>query len=75
MNNCRYLDWAADLIPSDFHRDHIPREFTLCYLSEAREGDLLELGYRLDDSGLLQLEIQRPEAAGSHRIFAAQLHF
>ncbi len=75
MNNCRYLDWAADLIPSDFHREHPLREFTLCYLNEAREGDRLELGYTLDDSGLLQLEIQRTESAGTHRVFAAQLQF
>ena len=75
MNNCRYLDWAADLLPSEFHRDHGIREFTLCYLSEAREGDRLELGYGLDEGGTLHLEIQRSEDGKNHRVFGAQLQF
>ena len=75
MNNCRYLDWAADLLPSEFHRDHGIREFTLCYLSEAREGDRLELGYGLDEGGILHLEIQRSEDGKNHRVFGAQLQF
>ena len=75
MNNCRYLDWAADLLPSDFHRAHGIREFTLCYLSEAREGDRLELGYGLDGDGMLHLEIQRNEGEKNHRVFGAQLQF
>ena len=75
MNNCRYLDWAADLLPSDFHQGHSIREFTLCYLSEAREGDDLQLGYTLDGDSALRVEIQRPEDTRTHRIFAAQLQF
>ena len=75
MNNCRYLDWAADLLASDFHRDHGIREFTLCYLSEAREGDRLELGYSLDRDSTLRLEIQRSEGEKNHRVFGAQLQF
>ena len=38
MNNTKYLDWIADLLPSAFHENHTPAEFTLCYLSEAWEG-------------------------------------
>ena len=75
MNNCRYLDWAADLLPSDFHQTHCLRDFTLSYLSEAREGDLLELGYQLGPDGSLQLEIQRDQAENAHRVFAAKLLF
>ena len=37
MNNTRYLDWIADLLPSAFHEAHPVREFTVCYLSEAIE--------------------------------------
>ncbi|MBR4971500.1 MAG: hypothetical protein IKY59_00850, partial [Oscillospiraceae bacterium] len=75
MNNCRYLDWAADLMPSAFHQENTPKEFTLCYLSEAREGDALCLGYDLDENGDLRLEIQRQDDEKLHRVFAAQLVF
>ena len=29
MNNCRYLQWAADLLPAAFHREHSIEEFTV----------------------------------------------
>ena len=43
MNNCRYLDWVADLLPSAFHRHHEIREFTLCYMSEVKEAEPVQL--------------------------------
>ena len=75
MNNCRYLDWAADLLPSQFHQDHTIQDFTLGYLSEAREGDQLTLRYELRPEGDLRLEIQREEEGSAHRIFCADLIF
>ena len=75
MNNCRYLDWAADLLPSDFHKDHTVKDFTLGYLSEAREGDSLRIAHQLLDEGSLRLEILRSAVGKDHRIFAAELHF
>ena len=45
MNNTRYLEWVDDLLPSDFHRDHSPKAFTVCYLNESREGDTLLLSF------------------------------
>ena len=75
MNNCRYLDWAYDLLPSAFHQDHEIRDFTLGYLSEAREGDTLLLQHAVDENGTLRLEIQRPEEEKQHRIFCAQLQY
>ena len=75
MNNCRYLDWAADLLPSPFHREHILKEFTLGYLCEAREGDDLRLAYDLEETGALRLEIQREDGDQSHRIFCAHMVF
>lgn len=75
MNNCRYLDWAADLLPSDVHREKNLKEFTLGYLSEAREGDVLQLYHQLGDDGELRLEIQRQEADKIHRIFCASMIF
>ena len=71
MNNCRYLDWAADLLPSDFHREHSLHSATLGYLAEAKEGDAMDLRYGLEDPASLDLEILRQ----GQRIFAAQLQF
>ncbi len=76
MNNTRYLEWVDDLLPSDFHRDHTPQEFTICYHSEALEGDLLYLNYQVDENGLLQVEALTERPQGSfHRVFAAQLQY
>ena len=71
MNNCRYLDWAADLLPSDFHREHSLSCATLGYLAEARETDEMDLFYGQEDTDGLRLEILRQ----GQRIFAAQLRF
>lgn len=75
MNNCRYLDWAADLLPSDFHKSHTVKDFTLGYLSEAREGDALSVRYEVSDEDHLRLEITRRDDGREHRIFAADLQF
>lgn len=75
MNNCRYLDWAYDLLPSAFHQDHQIRDFTLGYLSEAREGDTLLLQHEVAEDGTVRLEIQRQDGENLHRIFCAQLQY
>ena len=43
MNNTQYLNWVDDLLPSAFHRDHAAKEFTICYLNEAKEDQVLDL--------------------------------
>lgn len=79
MNNCRYLEWATDLVPSSFHAEHPMAEFTVCYLSEAREGECLNLSWQHMDDGSIRVEATRPEqtaSAGHSRVFAAQIrHF
>ncbi len=76
MNNARYLDWIADLLPSDFHGTHPVAELTLCYLNEAREGQSLELTYQPDSSGTLLVDIHRPKEDGSFdRLFSAKIRF
>ena len=75
MNNCRYLDWIDDLLPSGFHEGHAVRELTVCYLSEAREGDNMDLHWEVCQEGGLRIEASRNEApsAGHSRVFAAQI--
>ncbi len=71
MNNARYLDWIWDLLPSGFHAQHKPKEITLCYLAEAREGEQLQLQWTLRPEGALQADILRE----GHRVFAANIQY
>ena len=77
MNNTKYLDWVDDLLPSVYHRDFTPREFTVCYHTEAREGDVLHMNWQLDEQGLLQVESirQMPEDKDFHRVFSARVQY
>lgn len=74
MNNTRYLDWIDDLLSSDFHADHTPRQIRLCYLSEIRENQQAQLNWTLDEDACLRVEATSQEE-GQHRIFGAQIHF
>ncbi len=75
MNNARYLDWVADLLPSDFYRTHALADLTLCYMNEAREGQALDVTWGLDDQGELLVDIHRPRGADHDRIFSAKLSY
>lgn len=77
MSNIRYLDWVMDLRGSDFHRDHPLAEFTVAYLSEAREGQTVSLGYAWEGEQML-VEAVRPEdgdSASHRRVFAVRARF
>ena len=76
MNNCRYLDWVEDLLPSTFHAHHRIREFTLCYISEIREGEQLRLRWELESGPNLLVEATRENAENgpsSHRVFSGKI--
>ena len=77
MNNTRFLDWIADLLPSRFHEDCSFREFTVCYLSEAREGQELTLNWDFLEEGCMQVDAHRqsPEEGKQDRVFAAKILF
>lgn len=78
MNNAKYLDWIDDLLPSAFHLTHPVKEFTVCYLSEARENQELEINWELQDGPCLQIDAHRekPEEPGKQeRVFAASILF
>ena len=78
MNNCRYLDWIVDTLPSEFHQDHAPREFSVCYHAEAREQDVIDLRWALNEEGCLGVDAFRNEAsasAGQSRVFSARMLF
>ena len=78
MNNCRYLDWIVDTLPSEFHQGHAPREFSVCYHAEAREKDVIDLSWALNEEGSLGVDAFRNEAsasAGQSRVFSARMLF
>ncbi len=76
MNNTRYLDWIYDVLPSQFHSEHTLRELTICYLSEAREGQTLDMNWELAEGNLFQMETHRTEPdGGNHRVFASRILF
>ena len=75
MNNTKYLDWIADLLPSSFHEQHSPSEFTVCYLSEAREGQELTLSWEFTEEGCMNLDAHRLSGEKAERIFSARLQY
>ena len=78
MNNTYYMNWVNDLLPAAFHKAHSPVEFTLCYLSEAREGENVELCWQLLDGPVLQVDAHRSgtDVSGrKDRVFSARVLF
>ena len=75
MNKTKYLDWIYDLLGSAFHAEHTIREFTVCYLNEAREGQKLELAWDFPEEGCLILDIHRSQEDKTERVFAAKVLF
>lgn len=73
MNNTRYMDWIDDLLPSAFHQGHRVKEFTVCYLSEAREGQRLALSWELSPENLLQVDAHRTVGGQDERVFSAKI--
>lgn len=75
MNNTRYLDWVADLLPSDFHAQHKVKEFVVCYLNEARETQELQLHWDFPEENSLQVDAFRKGEDKDERIFACRILF
>lgn len=78
MNNTRYMDWIDNLLPSEFHQNYTVKDFTICYLSEAREGQQIDLNWELFDGPSLQVDAHsKPSEDGKEptRVFSAQVHF
>ena len=75
MNNTRYLDWIDDLLPSAFHEKHAMKEFTVCYLSECREGHTLDMQWDFPEEGILQVDAHRNLGEKDERVFSARILF
>ena len=78
MNNTRYLDWTDSLLSSRFHKEHPVRAITVCYLSEAREGQEITLRWEMTDEDMLLVDAcrEKTDLSGSQeRMFAAQIQY
>ena len=75
MNNTKYMDWIDDLLPSAFHREHSLAEFTVCYLSETREGQELNLCWDAQEDGVIQVDAYRSGEEKPERVFSSRLIF
>jgi len=52
MNNTRYLDWADDLLPLEFHENHVLRKLWVEYRSEILPGQTVTLRSEQSDNAL-----------------------
>ena len=75
MNNTKYLDWISDLLPSQFHENHQPREMTVCYFTESREGQSLQLSWDFPEEGCLLVDAHRQQDDKLERVFSARYLF
>ena len=73
MNNTRCMDWIDDLMPSVFHAGHTVKEFTVCYFSEAKEGQCLLLNWELGEENTLQVDAHRFLEDNDQRVFSAKI--
>ena len=76
MNNARYLDWLCDLKSAQFHQTHPLKAITICYMSEALEGQTLRLSWEGEDNFRVDGSVSQTDVSGRHtRIFSAQMEF
>ena len=78
MNNTRYMEWFYDALDSETLGNRPIKAFTACYLSEAREKELLHLGWTRCEDGCIRLEIRRDgeeNFSKLERVFAVSAEF
>lgn len=73
MNNTRYMEWVEDLFPSQFHREHSLKEFSVCYEKECLEGQMLDMHYEIMEGKTIQVDAHRVENDKDERVFSARM--
>ena len=68
-----YADSAMGLLSSAEQKLVSMKELTVCYLSEAREGQTLDLYWDYTEEGALQVEAKRKLGEKDERVFAAKI--
>ncbi len=75
MNNTRYLDWTADLLPLAYHRNHYLSNCMICYHQELLPNQALSLSWELSQDGLFSLDGYLTNSTAEKRIFSAQIQY
>lgn len=73
MNNTRCMDWVEDLFGSEFHSKHSVKEFTACYLAEAREGEIIAMSSNEQEKNTIQVDSFTGE--DHHRVFSVRVQY
>ena len=76
MNNARYMDWVDDALGDAFLNTHRLKCATLCYINEAKEGQMLIGCIKKEDENRLSFHLLRHgDTSKPERIFSADLEF
>ena len=78
MNNTRYLDWVDDLLSADYHKDNQAKSFSVCYFSEGKETQQIQLHWTLDADKCLHTDAQRNTSETDSTplpVFSAKVQF
>jgi len=76
MNNARYLDWVDHALGAAFLESHRLKCATLCYINEAKEGQILCGCTKTDGENCLYFDLLRQhDDAKADRIFSAALEY
>lgn len=78
VNNTRYIDWANDLLSSDFHKEHTLKELTVCYQSEACQGEEICLDWQITDGPVFGVDAYRSrtdDRGVEQRVFSVRMKF
>jgi acyl-ACP thioesterase len=73
VNNARYVDFAMDALPLEYHREHAVKSIELGYVSESHAGETITLRRAAvkDAPGAVYIEGANPSTAAT--VFRAQL--
>ncbi len=69
LSNTKYLNWMEDLLPAQWHRNHMLSQVHVCYINEATDNQEITLNWTLED-GAMALEGRRDSEAAVQRVFA-----
>ena len=74
VNNAKYLIHAENLI-REYTKDHMPKEVTVCYNTEARLGDEIQLDWSLSQGVLCVDGSRQKESGKTDRIFSVKINY
>ena len=58
VTSTRYLEWAMNALPADFHRHHVFEKFTVNYIKETLPGDNINTKIQLSENNIFNFEAQ-----------------